>query len=226
MKKASKSKTTKTHGLALDIDETLSWTMGYWVKELQRLFGNPENLTIEELIKKYKYTQDVPYWQTKEALDWMEAQRENDGIQTEFDLIENSNQVVQKINKIVPIVAYITVRPESVLNGTKLWLKKHDFPQAEIIARPKNIPHKDGNKWKAEVLEQMYPQVSGIIDDNPKLLEFLSEDYKGQIYLYDSENVDKKYNQYLQKPNIHPCRKWEDVYKIVTEKQSKLNPRN
>ena len=31
-------------GLGVDIDETLSWTVGRWAKEMQKLFGNPENL--------------------------------------------------------------------------------------------------------------------------------------------------------------------------------------
>lgn len=38
-------------GLALDIDETLSFTLGTWISEMQRLFGNPENLTAKDLIK-------------------------------------------------------------------------------------------------------------------------------------------------------------------------------
>lgn len=44
-------------GIALDIDETLSWTIGYWVEKMQELFGNPENLTVRQLIEKYRYTQ-------------------------------------------------------------------------------------------------------------------------------------------------------------------------
>jgi len=57
-------------GLAVDIDETLSWTIGYWIEEMQNKFGNPENLTIKEMVEKYRYTQNVPYWQHEEALQW------------------------------------------------------------------------------------------------------------------------------------------------------------
>jgi hypothetical protein len=39
-------------GLALDVDETLSWTVGYWIAEMQARFGNPESLSVEELIAK------------------------------------------------------------------------------------------------------------------------------------------------------------------------------
>ena len=33
-------------GLALDIDETLAWTIGAWVERMQVLFGNPEKLSV------------------------------------------------------------------------------------------------------------------------------------------------------------------------------------
>lgn len=82
------------NGLVLDIDETLSWTIGYWVQEMQKNFGNPENLSINDLILKYRYTQNVPYWQTSEALEWMENARENDLLQIELPLIKNSNCMV------------------------------------------------------------------------------------------------------------------------------------
>ena len=39
-------------GLGVDIDETLSWTVGHWVKEMQKLFGNPEGLSVKELVDK------------------------------------------------------------------------------------------------------------------------------------------------------------------------------
>ena len=48
-------------GIAVDIDETLSWTVGYWFKEMIKLFGNPEKLSVKKLISKYRYTQNVPY---------------------------------------------------------------------------------------------------------------------------------------------------------------------
>ena len=60
-------KKNNMRGLALDIDETLSWTVGFWVEQLQKEFGNPENLSTQELVTKYRYVQSVPYWQTSKA---------------------------------------------------------------------------------------------------------------------------------------------------------------
>jgi len=196
-------------GLALDIDETLSWTLGYWIYELQKRFGNPENLTVRQIAEKYKNTRHIPYWQTDEAKEWMEKQRNNNELQTKLPLIENSNSIVQKINKIVPIVAYITTRPQTIILGTKDWLKKHNFPELPILARPKEFEHNDGNKWKAKALSKLYPEIIGIVDDQPELADELPKSYKGIIYLYD--NIKHKRTDI----NIVPCKTWKNVYSKI-----------
>ncbi|MEK6958819.1 MAG: hypothetical protein AABW59_02120 [archaeon] len=203
-----------TPGLAVDIDETLSWTIGYWVQEMQKKFGNPENLTIHELIKKYRYTQNVPYWQSKEARDWMEHHRNSDEVQEVLPLIEGSPTFLNKINEIIPISAYLTIRPQIVVNGTQKWLKKHNFPNAPVISRPKEVLMADGNKWKAKVLQENFPKIKGIIDDNPNLVNLISSDYKGLIFLYDHEPVESKLN-------VIACKDWKEVYAQVKEYYSK-----
>jgi hypothetical protein len=207
----------KKEGLILDIDETLSWTIGYWVCEMQKHFGNPENLSIKNLIKRYHYTQNVPYWQTPKALEWMENARENDLLQEELSLIENSNDMVQKINQIIPIVGYLTIRPQSVLSGTTHWLNKHNFPSEPIITRPKDVISSEGNIWKAEVLHFLYPQVVGIVDDNPSVVEKLPSDYKGTVYFYDNDKCMR------EDINIIPCKTWSDVHYHVNLLHGKTN---
>jgi len=96
-------------GVALDIDETLSWTVGYWVEQMQLNFGNPENLTVRQLIEKYRFTQNVPYWQTEEAIEWMDEHRNSNEIQELLPLIEYADKNVLEINKILPIVLYINI---------------------------------------------------------------------------------------------------------------------
>jgi len=195
-------------GIALDIDETLAWTIGFWVKELQKLFGNPENLSINEIISKYRYTQNVPYWQTKDALEWMGKHRNSNEIQTKLSVIKNSDLTIKEIIKIIPVVAYITTRPQSVIDSIKLWLKQKGFPNAPIICRPNKIPNEEGNKWKAKVLEKLYPKVRGIIDDNRGLIDFLSSDYKGHIFLYN-------HNEVKSDLKVIPCIDWETIYKEI-----------
>lgn len=190
-------------GLAVDIDETLSWTVGHWFKEMGRLFGNPEKLSVKKLIAKYRYTQNVPYWQTGEALSWVEEQRHSNDLQKILPLIKNSNHYLNKINKILPITAYLTTRPETIIPGTKFWLDKHGFPQAPIIAKPLSWK-KNSNLWKAGVLLKLYPKVYGIIDDNQELITFLEQQrYQGVVYLYDNKNIKGKKVKVVCAPNWH-----------------------
>lgn len=179
-------------GLALDIDETLSWTVGYWFERMQKLFGNPENLTIVEMEAKYKYSQNVPYWQSPEVHKWIVEQCFSNEIQTKIDVIPGAQEAVTKINEIVPIIAYITVRPDAVDEGTKKWLDRYDFPEAPILSRPRYVHKPQGNMWKADVLEYLHPHVLGIVDDNPGLVEDLPDSYEGRIFLYNSNKLPNK----------------------------------
>jgi hypothetical protein len=203
-------------GLAVDIDETLSWTIGYWIEEMQIKFGNPENLTIKEMVEKYRYTQNVPYWQHEEALQWIDEKINSNETQEDLPLIEGSSAYLNRINQIIPIVAYITVRPERVLEGTKNWLTKHNFPLATVICRPNELDHNNGNEWKAKILEKLYPKVLGIIDDNAKLLQFLSLDYKGRVFMYD-------HHDNLGFPFAVACKDWLTVYKEVKKYVLKIS---
>jgi len=178
-------------GIAVDIDETLSWTVGYWFKEMIKLFGNPEKLSVKKLISKYRYTQNVPYWQTPRALAWIEDLRHSNELQKVLPLIKNANHYLNKINKILPVAVYLTPRPEMIIHGTRAWLSKYHFPKASVICRPLSWK---GNHalWKAKTLFKLYPKVFGIIDDNPELLKFFGPKYKGTIYLYDNKNIKRK----------------------------------
>lgn len=206
-----KLKLAGVKGLALDIDDTLSFTRGPLFEELSKKIDNPENLTGGEMAKKYRHTDNVPYWQNKEVEMLINKFNQSINSFRDLPLIENSNKIVQEINKIIPVVAYITVRLPVSLNETKVWLKEHNFPDAPIITKPKSIDRKIGNKWKAKVLEYLYPQVVGIVDDNPGLTKYFGKKYKGVIYLYDQMEAERK------DINVVPCENWETVAKKVKE---------
>ncbi|RLJ00204.1 MAG: hypothetical protein DRP06_02380 [Candidatus Aenigmatarchaeota archaeon] len=195
-------------GLALDIDDTLSSTFGHWAGQMQKLFGNPENLSVEEIISKYNRAQNVPYWQSKEAKAWRKNNITSNELQMKLPSIPDSKIFIDKISNIVPLVVYITTRPESVIKGTKVWLKNNNFPNLPVICRPDRIPHENGIEWKAKILENLEQQVKGIVDDNPNLLSFLPQDYKGIIFLYGKDSINTKLNAI-------PCKDWETVYEEV-----------
>lgn len=214
-----KLRANQLHGIALDIDDTLSYTDEHWIEQMRLKFGNPENLTKEEIIKKYKWIEAVPYWQSQGAAKVLKKLMHSNDFQESIPLIENANHVVQKINRLVPVVAYVTARPTTVFAGTKNWLQKHGFPPAPIVFRPLRIAHANKILWKAKTLRTLYPEVEGIIDDSPHLIQELkSVKYRGVLYLYDSgRNIDSKknlkqsYDQYILR-----CRSWGDVYKLIS----------
>lgn len=205
----------KIQGLALDIDETLSFTIGYMVEKLMEGLGNPENLTVEEIIKKYKHTDKIPYWQGEKADVILESIRNSNEVQGNLPLINNSGDTVNKINKIVQIVAYITVRPKVIYEGTKRWLQKNSFPEANLVTKPDKILRKGGNEWKAKVLEYLYPEVLGIVDDNPDLAKYLSKNYKGTVFLYNNTEILNKDIRVIS------CKDWKTVLLNVEKFQLK-----
>lgn len=194
--------------LALDIDETLSATSTYWFSRLLELFWNPENLTPDQMVKKYYHTQNVPYWKGNEkVLAWMHEHREDDEIQKMLELIEWTDHHYREIHEnIIPVNSYITARPDNVVNWTKHWLKQKDFPNNDtVILRPQALDHSLSNLWKACVLDILYPEVVWIVDDNPGLIKLLPERYKWHIFLYDKPGCD------FNHVNIYVCQTIEDV---------------
>jgi hypothetical protein len=146
----------------------------------------------------------------------MDSKRECNDTQKELPLIKNANHAINEIHKIIPISAYVTIRPESVMSGTQEWLNKHNFPKAPIICRPNNLPHAKGNEWKANLLKELYPKIVGIIDDNPAVVKYLEPDYKGKVFVYNSKQIETKIDAI-------PCKDWDAVVKEVKKWQSKSN---
>lgn len=174
-------------GIALDIDETLSDTGPHWWNHMIK-FHNPEGLTFQEFLNKYEKIEYVPGWQTEEARKYIGDALDSDEFNEAIALLHESNVMVNKLTKIVPVVAYITARPENIRKGTENWLTKHGFPKAPVILRPTTYSMKDletKNSWKAGVLKYLYPEIIGIVDDNAGLpSELAKENYEGKLFLY------------------------------------------
>ncbi len=198
-------------GIALDIDETLSRTIGYRIEQMQKEFWNPENLSTQDMADKYRYTQNVPYRQTPEANKWINEQIYSSKTQEELPIIEWAKDTVSLINKTIPITAYITVRPTTVLKGTQKRLQKHNFPQAPIIMRPDTIKQEKWNERKARVLEKAHPQVLWIVDDNDGLVKHISKKYKWTIFLYNHTTTKESYKG----KNVKICNNRNKVYNEV-----------
>ena len=159
--------------LTVDIDDTLAQTNLFWARHHLEAYGSPEGLTAEAIIAKYRYIMHVPYWQSVEAKNWVEAHISSNEAKLEIPVIEESIEIMQRM----PVSCYITTRPESTVDGTRRWLRKHGFPDKEVFAT-------GSMEGKAKIIENIFPRVKGMIDDNIDLLEHLSPGYNGKIFLY------------------------------------------
>lgn len=185
--------------LAIDIDETLAQTNLTWARHHIQTYGNPEALMAEEIIKKYRFVKDVPYWQIDEAKRWVEAEINSIEAQLKIPVIEESVAIMKRI----PVVCYLTNRPAQTTKGTQEWLRMHGFPDKKVISSIKGL------EWKAQTLKEMFPEVTGIIDDNIGLLEQIKSNYKGMIFLYSHAST---FNSDL---NVIPCPTWGDIGREV-----------
>ena len=143
-------KESECQGLVLDIDETLAATNVAWFQRLAALFGQPPDMSVDQLLETYHLAQHVPCWQTAEAADWMAAQRISPEAQDGLPIISGAVEGVRKLQEITPLVGYLTVRPESVAKNTIAWLKASGFPDLPVVSKPDDLPFQEGNPWKAK----------------------------------------------------------------------------
>lgn len=212
-----------TKGLVVDIDETISWTFHYMAGELAKLHGNPQNLTEEELCERI-VAQDIPFWKVEEVQAWMASALESEEITEEYPIIEGSDEAIERVDRVIPVVGYLTLRKTLIRDATKRWLKKHGFPDKPVITRPDDLETK-GMRWKAETLAYLYPQVIGSIDDTPEIINYLPGDYRGTIFLYRQAYYEAHYgnrDHTRRDLNIIPCDTWDDVYEKVVEHRASL----
>lgn len=202
-------------GIALDIDETLADSNTHWFQSMHKHYPL-EDADINRVMAEYKFIEEVPGWGTREAYAHMESLMHSEEFNETVPLIENANHTVNSIHKILPVLAYITARPQTVIDATKRWLDKHGFPHAEIICRPSDTKAthtdlNDRNAWKAQVLTKLYPQISGIIDDNKGLAHELQKlNYKGVLYLYGKESDEFSNNRH-----VVVCPTWNSVLENI-----------
>jgi len=208
------------HGLALDIDDTICATFPHFVHKVNEKWGNPLGFDDEEIIKRYKRMPDVPFWQVAEIQEWLKEQSHSNSAQEEIAAVPGASEAVSKISIYAPIKFYITSRTTDVRLGTRHWLKNNGFPEAKLITRPGEFEKMNGNIWKAEIIEKKFPQIFGIIDDNPEIISALSENYRGIVYLYGTHHGLPDFIKTNIK--IRLCSTWNDVVREVKKDTRKM----
>ena len=195
-------------GIACDLDDTVSETLLFWTNRLINKFGKPSHLTTEDIIKKYGYVQYVPFWSGEKVHEYTEKLSKDQNLYKSLKPIKEAKYYLPKVHQIIPISLYLTARPELIKDISKEWINQIDeFPNAYQMHRPESVEFSDSNLWKANILQEMYPTIQGIIDDNTGLLKYLPKDYPGYIFAYTKEKVNH--------PRAIQTSTWEKIYENI-----------
>lgn len=200
-----------TPGIALDIDDTLSWTCREWAEILHQEFGNPEHLSKDEFVKKYRLIQNAHYFQRDDVHARCIQFCYDEAHYKELPVIEDALPALHEITRTIPIGAYLTARPECLRDATEAWLMQHSFPSAPVIMNPHEFSHGITATWKSKTLEERYPHIVGIIDDNPSICKGISDEYQGTVFLYGHGDADVPHARAVA------CGDWSDVVEKVRE---------
>lgn len=98
-------------GIALDIDETLCSTCELYIGKAIEKIGNPTKLSPNELFKKYKLLQNLPFYNKEELIKCIEYLINDEDIHFNVEPFENVNIEIKKLHENLNVVAYITARP-------------------------------------------------------------------------------------------------------------------
>ncbi|MFA5856082.1 MAG: hypothetical protein WC867_01890 [Candidatus Pacearchaeota archaeon] len=203
-------------GLACDIDNTITNTSVHFASELIKKFGNPENLNPEEIIKKYKIVENVPYWQEDKTKIWIQNFIKSPEEVSRIPLIDGVKYYLHGLNSLVPIGGYITARPKNLEKVTRELIINEEMPNKGIgvIMRPSNEELMDMgidsvDEWKPLLLDYLYPQIIGIVDDEIKHAQAVKVNYPGRYYLLGYEKAPKCLI------SVVTCPAWKDVLREV-----------
>ncbi len=181
-------------GIALDIDDTLCMTDLRWFEVMAERHSNPEGLTGRELLERYRNVFTVPYWDSPEGHAAILGYVYDDLFHETFQPVSDAVSGVNELSETVPLAAYITARPATLADTTASWLRRHGFPAAPLVMRPPGGEHRAMHAWKADVLCNLHPHVTGIVDDAPALMdELLARGYAGRQYVFDHGVHGKEY---------------------------------
>lgn len=198
-------------GLACDIDETLSHTAYSWMVHSIRLFGNPENLTPQQLVDKYQFSFNVPYW-TKLPDYWerISPYIYDNSFQRELPVLSGALEGLRLIHEKVGVICYATARPLSVAEGTIDWLRENGFPPLNILMRPDEVDFKDGDREKVRAVASLFPKILGLIDDKAAVVNYFPSNYQGTIFHL---GADRPVRTDIR---VVPCKDWATLVREVS----------
>lgn len=224
LKQKLKSATTDANNkpikpqIALDIDNTISATTREYFKASVEKFGypsgtEPHEQNLDAIEAKHQYTFNVDEWRNSDSRqEFYDSLLVSPDLHRDVELIPEAGEAVPRLAPHVDVGCYLTARPDVLYDVTLEWLGKHGFPEAPLIMAPSYSDHYKLNSWKAEILDFLFPEVMGIVDDNPSLPKNIAADYpeyEGVVFHYGEHNYDDL------SITVESCASWEHVLERV-----------
>lgn len=207
-------------GLACDVDDTITVTSPRVHASLDRIFSRDHedrDLTIEEMVRKYGFSGNVPQWQSYLAKKFQEGLVNDPKFYRSLPFIPGALESLTRLHERGLLSAYLPDRPGKAKAVTVHELRR--FPQVPLIPKPDGLTYEDNSAWKAEVLSGLYPAVPGIIDDDQQLHERLPTDYPGVVLIFGAERVREPHGRH-----VYACKDWPAVERKVLELSEIIAP--
>ena len=202
--------------LAVDLDETVAWAVGHWMAQLLKEFPIEGSPSAEQLVREHRFAQNVPDWRANpEAQKRMQEFRCCPDLHRELPIIPGSVEALQRLESLFSF-EYLTMRNELVLEATKDWLALHKFPAGDVTVCPSETPLVEKTSWKARVLELRYPDLVGIIEDHPDVIQSLPGNYKGTVFFYSHTESPRS------DIRVIPCPTWVHVEQNIRQELPRL----
>lgn len=199
-------------GLAFDIDETLAWTVRDWAERIFAVHGNDTGMSVEEFVLAHPHDSFFPERYRTPEIRSMTAE-----FVTDNEFQKNITPVPWALETIratkLKAAAYVTARPDCVYAGTAAWFERNGYEPAPVIMRPSSVPHGESTAWKARLLLDIFPKISGIVDDSHSLAQKLEHRYDGTLFL-----INPIRKQYVGKA-IRQFSDWREFHESIIGSQ-------
>ena len=208
-------------GILVDVDDVLADTTVHRFRLMARRHGLPPGTTVEQLLERHHWAEDVPHWQTPAALADLDSLRSSDSHHRALGPLPGSAAGAAELHRLTPIALAVTNRPSTMRRSTASWMREHGFPDIPVMTRPAEAADTPAADWKLAVVAFLAPHVLGIVDDNAGLLAATPWDLPARIYVFGERATSDGV--------VHPrgvrTRTWADLHDAVRADLATRGPR-
>ena len=183
-------------GVVLDIDGVLADSYTPLKEYVCRELGiSPDEVEDKNVWEIYTYFPKQHQEKAKKLI--ARAYGENEGeVYSDSLPLEGA----QRIARLLPVVGYVTRRPQTAFEDTLAWLDKHDFPQQPLLLATEGYS-------KATLIWLLGSNT--IIEDSPKEAVELADQGVNVILM------DARYNREVaEHPNIRRVESWHAIIEL------------